>query len=69
MLYALDQWLVNDGTFVYNYNSRIRLRADHECPLTIDSFCEPECKGRECLFRKGTNIPTVERHPYVHLFG
>ena len=57
MVNALSGWLEADGTFLFNYNSRIRMRADRECPLTINSFCDPECEGRECLFRQNMTTP------------
>ena len=45
---ALRDWLNNDGTFVYNYNIPIRLRADPECPIKISDFFDEECIGKEC---------------------
>ena len=43
LLATIQDWLTNDGTFLYTYNGRIRLRADPHCPLEITSFSEPEC--------------------------
>ena len=42
LLAAIQDWLTNDGTFLYTYHGRIRLRADPHCPLEITSFSEPE---------------------------
>ena len=48
MTAALTEWLNKDGTFVYNYNIPIRLRADPKCSIEIGNFCDEECKGKEC---------------------
>ena len=43
MVGAIQDWLSNDGTFLYTYHGRIRLRAIPKCPLEITSFSDPEC--------------------------
>lgn len=43
ILAHMQDWLTNDGTFLYTYHARIRLRVDPHCPLKIKSFSEPEC--------------------------
>lgn len=43
ILAHIQDWLTNDGTFLYTYHARIRIRADPQCPLKIKSFSEPEC--------------------------
>ena len=48
MKIALTEWLKTDGTFVYNYNIPIRLRADPGCPIKIADFSVEECMGKEC---------------------
>ena len=48
MMIALTKWLTTDGTFVYNYNIPIRLRADPGCPIEINDFFDEECMGKEC---------------------
>ena len=48
MTAALKKWLDDDGTFVYNYNIPIRLRADKKCSIEIEKFSDEECIGKEC---------------------
>lgn len=43
ILAHIQDWLTNDGTFLYTYHARIRVRADPQCPLKIKSFSEQEC--------------------------
>ena len=49
LLSPIQNWLYNEGTFIYTYHGQIRVRADSKCPLEINSFSEPECGGDECL--------------------
>ena len=41
----LQEWVTNDGTFLYTYHGRMRLGLDQHCPLEITSFSQPECNG------------------------
>jgi hypothetical protein len=44
LLAMVQDWASSDGTFLFNYHGRIRLRVNPLCqPLAIDSFTEPEC--------------------------
>ena len=49
LLTPIQNWLYNDGTFIYTYHGQIRVRADPNCPLEVNSFSDPECGGDECL--------------------
>ena len=44
-LSILQEWVTNDGTFLYTYHGRMRLGLDQHCPLEITSFSQPECNG------------------------
>ena len=43
LLALIQDWVTSDGTFLYTYHGRIRLRLDPHCPLEITSFSQPEC--------------------------
>ena len=45
LLAILQEWVTNDGTFLYTYHGRMRLGLDQHCPLEITSFSQPECNG------------------------
>ena len=45
LLAILQEWVTDDGTFLYTYHGRMRLGLDQHCPLEITSFSQPECNG------------------------
>ena len=42
-LAILQEWVTNDGTFLYTYHGRMRMGLDQHCPLEITLFSQPEC--------------------------
>ena len=50
VLSSIQDWIENDGTFLYTHHGNIRLRVDPNCSLEITSFSDPEYTGE--LFLK-----------------
>ena len=46
MLAVIQDWILNDGTFLFTYNGKVRLGLDKDCPLEITSFSQPECRKK-----------------------
>ena len=57
LLAPIQDWLTNDGTFLFTAYGRIRLRADPHCPLEIGSFTDPECGGSQYLEGSASSSP------------
>ena len=49
LLEMIEDWILSDGTFLFNYHGNIRLGLDKECPLEVASFSAPECKNNGAL--------------------
>ena len=45
LLELIQNWILNDATFLFTYHGNMRLGLDRECPLEITSFSQPECKN------------------------
>ena len=45
LLELIQDWVTGEGSFLYTYHGRIRLRLDPQCPLEITSFFQTECRG------------------------
>ena len=62
LLAMLQDWLTTDGTFLFTYNGRTRLRLNPNClPLAIASFSAPECglsvaDINSRIFQPGNNV-------------
>ena len=43
LLAMVEDWIQDNGMFVFHHNYTKRLRMNPKCPLMIDSYSEQEC--------------------------